>query len=130
MKHNKFFSLLIIIICFSVITSITSPALCIGDVDWILLKENKDGKEWLDLGSLKRINKNEVSVLTRFTEKSNKDNEEGKTNLYVMRINCVNKQFKDTSTNGLPNLFSKWQNSNNDELIDVVIQKSCNVEAQ
>ena len=127
MKHNKLFSLLLIIICFSVITS---PALCIGDVDWILLKENQDGKEWLDLGSIKRINQNEVSVLTRFTEKSKQGNEDGKTNLYVMRINCVNKQFKDTSTNGLPNLFSKWQNSNNDELIDVVIQKSCDVEVQ
>ena len=127
MKLNKLFSLLQIIICFSVITS---PALCIGDVDWILLKENQDGKEWLDLGSIKRINQNEVSVLTRFTEKSKQSNEDGKTNLYVMRINCVNKQFKDTSTNGLPNLFSKWQNSNNDELIDVVIQKSCDVEVQ
>ena len=130
MRHNNILPLLLIIIIIICFSSINSPALSIGDVDWILLKENNDGKEWLDLGSLKRINKNEVSVLTRFTEKSNKDNEEGKTNLYVMRINCVNKQFKDTSTNGLPNLFSKWQNSNNDELIDVVIQKSCNVEAQ
>ena len=42
-----------------------------------------------------------------------------------MRINCENKQFKDTSINGIPNLKAKWTSSNNDELIDIVINKSC-----
>ena len=25
----------------------------LGNVDWVLLKENNDGKEWLDRGSIK-----------------------------------------------------------------------------
>tara|TARA_Y100001978_G_C23694427_1_gene436677 strand:+ start:2277 stop:2669 length:393 start_codon:yes stop_codon:yes gene_type:complete len=99
--------------------------LAISDVDWLLLKENNDGKEWIDLGSLKKITDNEISVLTRFFKVTDPVKDEGVTSLYVMRINCDNKQFKDTAINGIPNFKAKWKSSNNDELIDVVIEKSC-----
>jgi len=42
-----------------------------------------------------------------------------------MRINCDEKKFKDTSINGIHQFNSKWQTSNNDELIDIVIENSC-----
>ena len=42
-----------------------------------------------------------------------------------MRINCIDKTFKDTSINGIPQFNSKWQTSKNDELIDVIIEKGC-----
>ena len=42
-----------------------------------------------------------------------------------MRINCISNQFKDTSIDGIPTFNSKWQDSNNDELIEVVIEKAC-----
>ena len=42
-----------------------------------------------------------------------------------MRINCENENFKDISINGIPQFNSKWKVSNNDELIDIVIEKSC-----
>ena len=103
----------------------TSHVNAIGDVDWILLKDNKDGKEWLDIGSLKKIKNNEVSVLTKFFKKPVKEGEEGQTSLYVMRINCLTKKFKDTSINGFPKFNSKWQEPNNDELIEVVIENAC-----
>ena len=38
----------------------------IGNVDWILLKENNYGKEWLDKGSIKELPNSEISVLTKF----------------------------------------------------------------
>ena len=38
----------------------------IGNVDWVLLKENDDGKEWLDKGSIKPLPNGEISVLTKF----------------------------------------------------------------
>ena len=100
----------------------------IGNVDWILLKDTQEGKQWLDLGSIKRIKDNEISVLTKFYEKPNELNEKGKTSLYVMRINCFNKKFKDTSINGIKNFNAKWEPSNDDELIDAVIDKSCSEE--
>ena len=113
---------LVFIFCFSYKIL---PSSALGDVDWILLKENKDGKEWLDLGSIKNLNKNEISVLTKFYENPNNENKKGNTSLYVMRINCISNQFKDTSIDGIPTFNSKWQDSNNDELIEVVIEKAC-----
>ena len=97
----------------------------IGNVDWVLLKENNDGKEWLDKGSIKVFPNGEISVLTKFFKNATATNGDGELSLYVMRINCDEKKFKDTSINGIPQFNSKWQTSNNDELIDIVIENSC-----
>jgi len=97
----------------------------IGNVDWVLLKENKDGKEWLDRGSIKPLRNGEISVLTKFFKNPTESNDESELSLYVMRINCDDKKFKDTSINGIPQFNSKWQTSKNDELIEVVIENSC-----
>ena len=97
----------------------------IGNVEWVLLKENNEGKEWIDLGSLKLIKNKEISVLTKFFKNPKDSNDKGQSSLYVMRINCNDRIFKDTSINGIPQFNSKWQTSKNDELIDVVIERSC-----
>ena len=119
----KFFSL-----CFAFLILILNNsefAYSIGNVDWLLLKENNDGKEWIDMGSIKAINDKEISVLTKFFKNPKNANDKEELSLYVMRINCAEKKFKDTSINGIPQFNSKWQTTNNDELIDVVIEKSC-----
>ena len=97
----------------------------IGNVDWVLQKENNDGKEWLDKGSIKLLPNSEITVLTKFFKNPTNSDDDGELSLYVMRINCYEKKFKDTSINGIPQFNSKWQTSNNDELIDVVIENSC-----
>ena len=99
----------------------------IGNVDWVLLEENNDGKEWIDMGSIKEIDNGEISVLTKFFKNPKGSDDKGQLSLYVMRINCNSKTYKDTSINGIPQFGSKWQTSNNDELIDVVIEKSCSM---
>ena len=79
------------------------------------------------MGSIKAINDKEISVLTKFFKNPKNANDKKELYLYVMRINCPEKKFKDTSINGIPQFNSKWQTSNNDELIDVVIKKGCSV---
>jgi len=119
----KFFSL-----CFAFLILILDNAefaYGIGNVDWVLLKENNDGKEWIDMGSIKAINDKDISVLTKFLKNPKDSNDKEELSLYVMRINCSEKKFKDTSINGIPQFNSKWQTSSNDELIDVVIKKGC-----
>ena len=119
----KFFSL-----CFAFLILILDNAefaYGIGNVDWVLLKENNDGKEWIDMGSIKAINDKDISVLTKFLKNPKDSNDKEELSLYVMRINCSEKKFKDTSINGIPQFNAKWQTSNNDELIDVVIKKGC-----
>ena len=119
----KFFSL-----CFTFLILILNNsefAYGVGNVDWVLLKENNEGKEWIDMGSIKEINNGELTVLTKFLKNPKESSDKEQLSLYVMRINCNDKTFKDTSINGMPQFGSKWQNSNNDELIEVVIEKSC-----
>ncbi len=119
----KFFSL-----CFTFLILILNNsefAYAVGNVDWILLKENNDGKEWIDMGSIKETNAGEITVLTKFLKNPKEPSDKEELSLYVMRINCNDKTFKDTSINGIPQFGSKWQTSNNDELIDVVIEKGC-----
>ena len=123
-KFLKFSILLITIISFNLL-NLVQKASAIGEVDWLLLKENEDGKEWVDLGSIKKINNKELSVLTKYFQNPSKEKLKGETNLYVMRINCDNREFKDISVNGIPSFKPKWKTSSDDELIDVVIDKSC-----
>ena len=118
-------SILFITIISLNLLNLGQKALAIGEVDWLLLKENEDGKEWVDLGSIKKINNNEISVLTKYFQNPSKEKVKGETNLYVMKINCDNREYKDISVNGIPSFKAKWKTSNNDELIDVVIDKSC-----
>ena len=120
----------IFVLCFIFFNLILNDSILtygIGNVDWVLLKENEYGKEWLDMGSIKLIKDKEISVLTKFFKNPKDSEDKGQLSLYVMRINCSDNKFKDTSINGIPQFNSKWQTSNNDELIDIVIKKSCSV---
>jgi len=123
-RFLKFSISIIVVISLNLVTQV-QDASAIGEVDWFLLKENDDGKEWIDLGSIKKIKDNEISVLTKYFQNPGKEKVKGETNLYVMRINCDNREFKDISVNGIPSFKAIWKTSNNDELIDVVIDKSC-----
>ena len=123
---KKFFNIFYLSIIFLFfILNFVSYSNALGNVDWVLLKENKEGKEWLDRGSIKLLPNGETTVLTKFFKKPTDSDDDGELTLYVMRINCKEKKFKDTSINGIPQFNSKWQTSNNDELIDVVIENSC-----
>ncbi len=122
----KFFSLCFTFLILILINS--EFAYAVSNVDWVLLKENNDGKEWIDMGSIKATNAGEITVLTKFLKNPKEPSDKEELSLYVMRINCNDKTFKDTSINGIPQFGSKWQTSNNDELIDVVIDKGCSEE--
>ena len=121
----NFFSLCFVLLI--LILNNSEFACAVGNVDWLLLKENNDGKEWIDMGSIKEINSGEITVLTKFL-RNPKEGDKKQLSLYVMRINCNDKTFKDTSINGIQQFGSKWQTSNDDELIDVVIEKGCSEE--
>ena len=124
--RKLFYSLVLYLISFLLILlPFSFGSYAAKDVDWLLLKKNNDGEQWIDRGSIKEYPNNEISILTRFFETPKEPETKGKKLLYVMRINCETKKFKDTSINGIPNLKSKWRSSDNDELIDIVINKSC-----
>ena len=39
----------------------------IGNVDWVLLKENNEGKEWLDKGSIKPVSYTHLTLPTIYS---------------------------------------------------------------
>ena len=123
---KRFISSSIFLVCIFLAFQIGSFRVdAVGNVDWFLLKENESGKEWLDLGSIKVLKNNQLTVLTRYYENPSNVKDKGETYLYVMKINCLNNEFKDISINGIPQFNSKWKTSNDDELIDNVITRSC-----
>ena len=64
------------------ILNFASYSYAIGNVDWVLLKENDEGKEWLDKGSIKQLPNSEISVLTKFF-KNPTNTDDGELSLYV-----------------------------------------------
>ena len=42
-----------------------------------------------------------------------------------MKINCKNNKFKDISVNGKKNLSAKWEDPNEDKLLNDVISDRC-----
>ena len=84
-----YFSLSLLLFIFN----FASYSFAIGNVDWVLLKEIDDGKEWLDKGSIKQLTNSEISVLTKFFKNPANSDDDGELSLYVMRINCNEKKF-------------------------------------
>ena len=68
-----YFSLTLLLFIFN----FASYSYAIGNVDWVLLKENDDGKEWLDKGSIKSLPNGEISVLTKFFKNPTNSDDDG-----------------------------------------------------
>ena len=100
------------------------PVITISEeiTNWVQVKSNQYGQQWIDLNSLKRINHNQVKISSRFD--STKD---GKWNqyLYVMNIDCEKKLYKDISENGIINSKQSWVAPNGDNLIEALMIKAC-----
>ena len=90
--------------------------------NWVQVKSNQYGQQWIDLKSLKRISSTQVNTISRFD--STKD---GKWNqyLYVMNIDCEKNLYKDISENGIINSKQSWLAPNGDTLIEALINKAC-----
>ena len=100
------------------------PVITISEeiTNWVQVKSNQYGQQWIDLNSLKRINHNQVKISSRFD--STKD---GKWNqyLYVMNIDCEKKLYKAISENGIINSKQSWVAPNGDNLIEALMIKAC-----
>lgn len=108
-----------------VLTLIPVGAVLSGPVEWKEVAASEAGQQWWDLGSLQRERNGQLSVLTRFLPSQEEGEPRANGSLYVMKIDCEQKLFKDTQVNGLPQFRSQWQPSGGDALIDAVIEEVC-----
>ena len=98
-----------------------------GPVDWREVPSTSEGQQWWDAGSVRRTREGNVSVLSRYSLKTD-DQSPALGTLVVMEIDCDQSLYRDTQKNGLPRLRAEWEAPAKDDLITEVINAVCSSE--
>ena len=98
-----------------------------GPVDWREVPSNSEGQQWWDAGSVRRTREGNVSVLSRYSLKT-EDESPALGTLVVMEIDCDQSLYRDTQKNGLPRFRADWEAPAKDDLITEVINAVCSSE--
>ncbi len=102
---------------------LAAPALA-GPVDWREVPSTSEGQQWWDAGSVRRTKNGNLSVLSRYSLKTEDDSPALGT-LVVMEIDCGQSLYRDTQKNGLPRFRADWEAPAKDDLITEVINAVC-----
>ena len=113
-----FYPLVIIIIVFINKTNRVYGA----NNNWVEISKTPTGIQYID--SVNKKNKGVIEISTKYL-RINANTSEIEEKIYSMRIDCLTNQFKDVSVNGKKNLEAKWEDPNEDKLINDVISYSC-----
>ena len=122
MKFNFFLNLSIII---SVILFNGNNLVFGVNHNWVEVSKTAAGIQYLDRDSLNVKDEGTIEIITKYLKIDTNSLKKIEENIYVMRINCLTKEFKDISVNGKKILTSKWEAPKGDKLIDDVILDSC-----
>ena len=98
-----------------------------GPVDWREVPSTSEGQQWWDAGSVRRTREGNVSVLSRYSLKT-EDESPALGTLVVMEIDCDQSLYRDTQKNGLPRFRADWEAPAKDDLITEVINDVCSSE--
>lgn len=119
----KHVSRLLTLVLLLVMAVAASPALA-GPVDWREVPSTSEGQQWWDAGSVKRTRDGHLSVLSRYSLRTEDDSPALGT-LVVMEIDCDQSLYRDTQKNGLPRFRAVWEAPAGDDLISEVIDGVC-----
>ena len=106
--------------------AVAQPVLA-GPVDWREVPSTSEGQQWWDAGSVRRTREGNVSVLSRYSLKT-EDESPALGTLVVMEIDCDQSLYRDTQKNGLPRFRADWEAPAKDDLITEVINDVCSSE--
>ena len=106
--------------------AVAQPVLA-GPVDWREVPSTSEGQQWWDAGSVRRTREGNVSVLSRYSLKT-EDESPALGTLVVMEIDCDQSLYRDTQKNGLPRFRADWEAPAKDDLITEVINAVCSSE--
>ena len=93
--------------------------------NWIEVSKTQEGIQYIERNSLINKTKGETEIITKYSRINPSKMKIIEENIYTMKINCLNNQYKDVSVNGKDNLNAKWKAPNGDKLIIDVISTSC-----
>ena len=125
-KNNKKFDSYLKILVLILIIFFNRNNLVYGaNNSWVEVSKSAAGVQYLDKDSLRKKEKKTIEITTKYLKIDTNNSKEIHENIYVTKINCLTKEFKDISVNGKKILTAKWQASNGDKLLDDVILDSC-----
>ncbi|WP_413390261.1 hypothetical protein [Prochlorococcus marinus] len=96
-----------------------------ADINWVEVSRTPAGIQYLDRDSIDIEEKGIIELTTKYIKIDSITSKEIEENIYIMKINCMTKKFKDISVNGKKNLSANWEDPNGDKLLDDVISDSC-----
>ena len=116
-----FSSLAIMLIIFSIKINIVYGI----NSNWTEVSKSREGTQYLDSDSLINKGNGVVEVTSKYLKGSSRNSGLSEEYIYRMEINCLTNKYKDISVNGNDNLSAKWEDTNEDKLINDVITESC-----
>ena len=125
--HQWLTSALLALLIVVVMQPVVAQPVFAGPVDWREVPSTSEGQQWWDAGSLRRTREGNVSVLSRYSLKT-EDESPALGTLVVMEIDCDQSLYRDTQKNGLPRLRADWEAPAEDDLITEVINAVCSSE--
>jgi len=96
-----------------------------ANINWVQISEMPEGIQYIDRESINNKGRGIIELSTKYLRIDTNDSKGIEENIYIMRINCLTKKFKDISVNGKKNLTAKWEAPNGDKLLDDVILDGC-----
>ena len=93
--------------------------------NWVEVSRTIGGRQYWDSDSLINKEKGVIEISTKYLKPDLKNKGGFEENIYTMEINCLNNKYKDISVNGNNNFSAKWEDPNEDKLINDVITESC-----
>ena len=125
--HQWLTSALLALLIVVVTQPVVAQPVFAGPVDWREVPSTSEGQQWWDAGSVRRTREGNVSVLSRYSLKT-EDESPALGTLVVMEIDCDQSLYRDTQKNGLPRFRADWEAPAEDDLITEVINAVCSSE--
>ena len=125
--HQWLRSALLALLMAGLIQTVVAQPVFAGPVDWREVPSTSEGQQWWDAGSVRRTREGNVSVLSRYSLKT-EDESPALGTLVVMEIDCDQSLYRDTQKNGLPRFRADWEAPAKDDLITEVINAVCSSE--
>ena len=125
--HQWLRSALLAFLIMVLMQTVVAQPVFAGPVDWREVPSTSEGQQWWDAGSVRRTREGNVSVLSRYSLKT-EDESPALGTLVVMEIDCDQSLYRDTQKNGLPRFRADWEAPAKDDLITEVINAVCSSE--
>ena len=119
-KISDSFPILLALIIFSININSTYSSYS----NLIEVSKTYSGKQYWDINSLVNKDKGVIEISTKYFKLDSNGLGKFEKNSYTMGINCITNRYNDISVNGKININAKWEDPNEDKLINYVITES------